>query len=118
MKRNIPKPEGTVSLHGDQLKIVTIIGKKTTTQQMKKTVKVTVTYTEKTVTYTIKDTRPDKRVASPAYSLTRNDDGTVYHCWRDEWGMHCDCPDAHFNRGLDPLGCKHTRSLKAVGLFD
>ena len=103
MKRNIPKPEGTVSLNGDQLKIVNIVGKKRS---------------KKTVTYTIKDTRPDKRVASPAYSLTRNDDGTVYHVWKDQWGMHCDCPDAHFNRGLDPLGCKHTRSLKAVGLFD
>lgn len=68
-------------------------------------------------TYTVADCRPDPRVASPAFSLTK-DDSEVYHVSANEWGVRCDCIDGELRekRGTGDL-CKHARSLQACGLM-
>ncbi len=45
-------------------------------------------------------------------------DGTLYDVAETRYGPQCDCPDFIFRRdGIDPLGCKHVRSLVAEGLI-
>lgn len=87
-------------------------------------------------TYLVEDSRPDTRVADPAYSLTKGmliplsmeeaiatggethkwvASGDVWHVSVNEWGPECDCPHRTFNPD-SPL-CKHARAMKAVGLL-
>lgn len=92
----------------------------TITTKAKRTRKVkgqkVVDYKDHVRTYTIQDTRPDPRVASPAFALT-NEDGDVYHVSVNEFGPACDCPDGHFRRENDREKCKHVKALQAVGLL-
>lgn len=66
--------------------------------------------------YKVEDVRPDKRIANPAYSLTK-DDGTVYHVAVTQWGPACDCPDNTYRRERTGEACKHLRACMAVGLI-
>jgi hypothetical protein len=60
------------------------------------------------------------------YGLTRLADGwlvekdhrTAYEVTMGPAGPLCSCPDAVFRRnGLDSLGCRHARALRAEGLL-
>lgn len=49
----------------------------------------------------------------------RKGDGTTYHVSRHDHGAECTCGDFVYHRdGIDEQGCKHIRSLVAVGLLD
>ncbi|MHC5542012.1 SWIM zinc finger family protein, partial [Singulisphaera rosea] len=62
--------------------------------------------------------RVDRGAARRCFEL-RKADGTFYHVAVLDYGAECTCPDFVFNRdGLDPLGCKHIRSLVALGIID
>ncbi len=69
------------------------------------------------VQYTVEDANPDKRVANPAFTLTK-EDGEVYHVHQNEFGIRCDCVDGELRekRGVQEL-CKHARALQAVDLL-
>ena len=55
--------------------------------------------------------------ATRAYRLTKAD-ATAYDLEETADGVSCDCPDWTFRRdSIDPLGCKHIRAARAVGLF-
>lgn len=44
--------------------------------------------------------------------------GTAYDVVETIHGAECDCPDWIFHRdGLDPKGCKHIKSMRALGLI-
>ncbi len=59
----------------------------------------------------------DPSAALRAWRL-RKADGTTYNVGVTEFGPTCDCPDQEFRReGIDPHGCKHIASLRAVGLL-
>lgn len=66
--------------------------------------------------YFITDLRPDKRVADPAYRLTK-EDGTEYDVHQDRHGAHCDCKDFIYAREHSQKKCKHVEALKALGLL-
>jgi hypothetical protein len=52
-----------------------------------------------------------------AYRLTKSD-GDFHDVSRDVYGLSCTCGDFVWRRdGIDPEGCKHTRSCKALGLL-
>ena len=52
-----------------------------------------------------------------AWRLTKAD-GTFHDVSRDVYGLSCTCADYVWRRdGIDPAGCKHTRSMKALGLL-
>ena len=68
------------------------------------------------VAYAVEDVRPDPRVASPAFSLTK-EDGEVYHVSVNEWGPACSCPDATFRGHSLEVPCKHCLAMAAVGLL-
>jgi SWIM zinc finger len=63
-------------------------------------------------TYVVEDTRPDVRVANPAFTLTK-EDGEQYHCAVNEFGPTCSCADCEFRQHL----CKHLKAVIAVGLL-
>lgn len=63
--------------------------------------------------YLVEDTRPDPRVADPAFTLTKVGTETVWHVGVTKFGPVCDCPSAL--RG--PGRCKHAKGLMAVGLL-
>lgn len=49
----------------------------------------------------------------------RNVDGAVYDVSERIDGLECTCPDFEVRRrGLDASGCKHIKSMVAVGLID
>jgi hypothetical protein len=61
---------------------------------------------------------PIAGTAALALFQLRKSDGARYIVASTENGVECDCPDHIFNRaGLDPAGCKHVKSLVAVGLI-
>jgi hypothetical protein len=48
----------------------------------------------------------------------RKADGTAYDVAEMPRGATCDCGDQAFrHEGLDALGCKHIRALRALGLI-
>ena len=52
-----------------------------------------------------------------AFRLTKAD-GSFHDVSQDVYGVACTCGDAVWRReGIDPRGCKHARSLKALGLL-
>jgi hypothetical protein len=71
---------------------------------------------ENVVTYKVLDIRPDPAVASPAYSLTK-EDGEVYHCGSNQWGGFCDCPHNQFRLTNSDVDCKHLAACRATGLL-
>ena len=51
------------------------------------------------------------------FRLTKAD-GEFHDVSRDVFGTSCTCGDHVWRRdGIDPAGCKHTRSMKALGLL-
>lgn len=51
--------------------------------------------------------------------VKKNVDGAVYDVSERIGGAECTCPDYEIrHRGLDASGCKHVKSLIAVGLID
>lgn len=74
--------------------------------------KLIITMSGKATTYTVTNTCPDPKVASPAFALQK-EDGTVHHVCVDEHGPRCDCADSHYRSRL----CKHARSLQVLGLI-
>jgi hypothetical protein len=77
------------------------------------------------LTVTIRGTHYDCRPADPvdvhgkrAWSL-RKADGTGYTVADGKYGATCDCASFTFRHdGLDAVGCKHIRALRALGLLD
>lgn len=68
--------------------------------------------------YALKPVPCDRQAARQCFEL-RKSDGTVYHVSRHDHGAECTCADFAFNRdGIDPMGCKHVRSLVALGILD
>lgn len=70
--------------------------------------------------YRVRFLDPDPEVArKPAIRLTKTDGSDSYEIHRDEFGTwFCTCGDYGWRREKkDPGGCKHLRSLKAVGLL-
>lgn len=54
-----------------------------------------------------------------AWRLENQANGKVYDVAERIDGVQCDCPDYEIRRrGLDAAGCKHVKSLIAVGLID
>jgi hypothetical protein len=48
----------------------------------------------------------------------RKPDGTTYDVHVDQHGAHCTCASHEFkHEGIDGLGCKHIRSMRAWGLL-
>lgn len=74
--------------------------------------------------FQVEDSRPDVRVADPAYKLTKvaavdgelKPTGEVYHVCVDDYGPRCDCADSTY-RGSIKDCCKHARAMRAVGLL-
>jgi hypothetical protein len=67
--------------------------------------------------YRLRRIPTDPSAALRAWRL-RKADGTHYTVAVTEHGPCCDCADFTFRRdGLDPNGCKHIASLRAVGLL-
>lgn len=67
--------------------------------------------------YAVKPVACDAYAAFRAFRL-RKSDGTCYDVAETVHGHTCDCPDWEFNReGRDPAGCKHIKSMVAVGLL-
>ena len=58
----------------------------------------------------------DPSIGKPAWRLTKPDK-TTYEVVMTEHGPVCNCADFTFCRGNIEKGCKHTASLKAVGLL-
>lgn len=49
----------------------------------------------------------------------RSPQGTLYNVAMTPETHVCDCPDSSFiGDGLDPRGCKHILTIKAVGMLD
>src|SRR3989442_16030799 len=71
------------------------------------------------VAYAVTPLRADRGAGCRKLYRLRKADGTAYHVARLDAGhTHCDCPDFEFRReGLDKLGCKHIKSLRATGLL-
>lgn len=93
-------------------------------------------------TYLVEDVRPDPRVCSPAFKLTKgnvftnaadmtpaglesgakeelipSENGEVWHVQQNEYGVMCDCPHATFRGANSREPCKHTKAMIAVGFF-
>ena len=67
--------------------------------------------------YGLRHTASDRSIGDRAFRLAKRD-GTTYDVIRTRYGPECDCPDFLYRRdGLDPLGCKHIRALRACGLL-
>ena len=67
--------------------------------------------------YLVTDLRPDKRVADPAFRLTKlNGDGEAWDVHVDAHGASCSCPDVDW-RGNHKEACKHVLACRAVGLI-
>ena len=96
---------GTVRLSADKKQLVVVT--------MRKKGKKRVRHA---VAYKVQDVNPDKRVANPAYSLTKLD-GTVYHVAQTEFGPTCSCGDANWRGSEKRAACKHILSLRAVKLL-
>lgn len=103
MKRPVTQATGTARYKDGILTITT------NAKRGKRIVKLTVVYT-------VEDVRPDHRVASPAYSLTK-EDGEVYHVAFNEWGPTCSCAHATFRGANSQVPCKHCLAMQAVGLL-
>jgi hypothetical protein len=68
--------------------------------------------------YAVRPLACDPPIAARAFQL-RKPDGTFYDVAQTPFGSTCDCPDFVYRRdGLDPLGCKHVRALRAYGLIE
>jgi hypothetical protein len=53
-----------------------------------------------------------------AYRLKRADGKATHDVHVDGHGAHCSCGDHTFrHEGIDGLGCKHVRSMRAWGLL-
>jgi hypothetical protein len=53
-----------------------------------------------------------------AYQLRKTGTATVYHVAETVHGSTCDCADQTFrHEGIDDLGCKHLKALRALGLI-
>lgn len=62
--------------------------------------------------------RPVASEDGRAWRLRNRDNGHVYDVADTLYGPTCDCGDQVFrHEGRDAIGCKHIRSLRAVGLF-
>lgn len=110
---------GTASLSEDG-RILTI-----TTMRKKGTKSV-----PNTTQYLVEDSRPDRRVASPAFSLTKGSldvlddgeevfcpswEGEVWHVAVNEYGPTCDCQHATYSGSGQ---CKHVGAMLKLGLLD
>jgi hypothetical protein len=61
---------------------------------------------------------PDHAAAVACFSVRKAGADEAYHVSQHTDGLRCTCGDWTFRReGHDPRGCKHTRSLVAVGLI-
>ena len=78
-----------------------------------------LTLTINGVSYAVRPLAPDAGSGvSRAYRL-RKADGTAYVVSQHAHGAHCECGDFCWRHdGINSLGCKHIRSLAAVGLID
>ena len=64
--------------------------------------------------YLLTDLCPDKRVADPAWRLTKAD-GTFHDVHVDRHGPACTCGDfVNRREHRDPKGCKHVAALRVL----
>lgn len=68
------------------------------------------------VTYAVADSKPDPRVANPAFILTK-ENGQAYHVSLSEFGVRCDCVDGEIRERRGTGLCKHAKALAACGLI-
>lgn len=112
MKRTVEQAKGRASYKDGILTVTTLAkrGKKTVEVQRH---------------YQVTNANPDRRVAHPAWTLTKGlvkdgvftSLGEVWHVSVNEWGPACDCPDRLFRGEKSGVACKHILSLVAVGLI-
>lgn len=71
------------------------------------------------VEYAVRCYRPDPGGDYEKVVRLRKRDGTAYHVGLAADRAECDCPDFVWRReGREVRGCKHVKSLYAVGLLD
>jgi hypothetical protein len=77
-----------------------------------------LTVTIRGESYTVRPIRPGTSDVVRAWRL-RKADGTTYDVAETIHGASCECGDQTFrHEGQDQLGCKHIRSLRALGLIE
>lgn len=101
--RQVKEPTGTARYEDGKLTIIT------EAVRGKKTVKLKVVYV-------VTDLAPDRRVANPAFRLTK-DNGEFYDVALMQYGPVCSCPHATFRGANSRVPCKHCKALAAVGLL-
>lgn len=69
------------------------------------------------VTYNVTDLRPDRRVANPAFRLTKKTDGECYDIAVEQHGPTCSCPHATYRGANSEVPCKHILAAQVVGLL-
>lgn len=87
-------------------------------------------------TYRVTNVNPDVRVANPAFELTKGEmrpldllsnstdseefvpSGEVYHVHKDEFGIHCNCPQGEIREKYGVRErCKHAIALVKIWLI-
>jgi hypothetical protein len=77
-----------------------------------------LTVTIRGTSYTARPVNPQASDVARAWRLRRAD-GAVYTVADTEHGPSCDCGDFVWRHdGKDATGCKHVKSLRALGLLD